>query len=61
MLEDGERVEADDAYIGEAPLYVKCPNSLTCPEEQAAIRRRIQGRHELMNRRLKHYDDYKLE
>ena len=24
-LEDGERVEADDGYLGEAPKYVKCP------------------------------------
>ena len=27
FLEDGERVEADDGYIGEAPDKVKCPAS----------------------------------
>ena len=25
-LEDFERVEADDGYIGEAPMYVSCPS-----------------------------------
>ena len=25
FLENGERVEADDGYIGEAPKYIKCP------------------------------------
>ena len=28
-LEPGERVEADDGYVGEAPLRVKCPKSMT--------------------------------
>jgi hypothetical protein len=27
MLEEGERVEADDGYVGEAPRHVKCPKS----------------------------------
>ena len=26
-LEEGERVEANDGYVGEAPRYVKCPKS----------------------------------
>ena len=30
MLEEGEQVEADNGYIGEAPTYVKCPASPEC-------------------------------
>ena len=25
FLDEGERVEADDGYVGEAPMYIKCP------------------------------------
>ena len=32
-LEDGERVEADDGYIGKALTYVKCPKCFTNPRE----------------------------
>ena len=28
-LEPGERVEADDGYLGKAPLQIKCLKSLT--------------------------------
>ena len=28
MLEDGERVEVDDGYLGEAPRYVLCPKAI---------------------------------
>ena len=27
FLEENERVDADDGYLGEAPLKVKCPNA----------------------------------
>lgn len=36
-LEPGERVEADDGYVGEAPLRVKCPKSMTEPAEKEAM------------------------
>ena len=29
MLENGERVEADAGYVGEAPTYVICPKAIT--------------------------------
>ena len=44
-LEEGERVEADDGYNGEAPHYVKCPRSIVSwrdTEEQQSIVRRQQ-------------------
>jgi hypothetical protein len=30
-LDPGERVEADDGYVGEAPRHVKCPMSFANP------------------------------
>ena len=32
-IEYGERVEADDGYLGEAPEFIKCPASFTNPKE----------------------------
>jgi hypothetical protein len=32
-LDQDERFEADDGYIGDAPYKVKCPASLTNPDE----------------------------
>ena len=31
-LEPAERVEADDGYIGEHPLHIKCPAGFANPE-----------------------------
>ena len=36
-LDQDERVEADDGYIGDAPYKVKCPASLTNPDESQAM------------------------
>ena len=36
-LDQDERVEADDGYIGNAPYKVKCPASLTNPDETQAM------------------------
>ncbi len=33
-LDTFECVEADDGYIGEAPLRVYCPGCVTCPREK---------------------------
>ena len=52
-LEPGERVAADAIYGGEAPRYVSCPNSIMFREEDEARHKRIEGRHELMNKHLK--------
>ena len=37
FLEPFERVEADDGYLGEAPLKVRCPKCITVPEERKAM------------------------
>ena len=42
-LDEFERVEADDGYIGEAPLRVKCPACVTIPEEQKKTMKRVQS------------------
>ena len=41
-LEPGEQMEADDGYIGEAPLLVKCPNQKR--------KRRWQSRYKLVTK-----------
>lgn len=50
FLEEHERVEADDGYIGEAPLHVKCPKSFTFDAQMAAMARRLASRHETVNK-----------
>jgi hypothetical protein len=54
MLERGERVEADQGYIGECPEKVKVPkNHVTVDPERGEIKARLGRRHESVNRRLK--------
>ena len=55
-LEDGERVEADDGYRGDAPEFVKCPSSVTVPEDQMRMRGRVRMRHESVNKRLRSFN-----
>jgi hypothetical protein len=38
---EGERVEADDGYIGEAPQYVKCPKCFANPNETEHMQQRV--------------------
>ncbi len=40
-LDEFERVEADDGYIGEAPRKVKCPGCVVCQIRQRIKRCRI--------------------
>lgn len=54
-LEDGERVEADDGYIGEAPTYVKCPKCFTNPRETLFMQQRVRNRQETVNKRFKNW------
>lgn len=54
-LDEGQRVEADDGYVGEAPEHVKCPRSIghhTITESMQALVRR---RHETINKRFKQW------
>ena len=55
-LDKFERVEADEGYIGEAPLKVKCPGCPSNPTEHQSLQKRVQGRHESMNGRLKNWE-----
>ena len=43
QLDEGERVEADDIYGGEAPAYVKWPSGFTRPQEEKEMRKRVDG------------------
>jgi DDE superfamily endonuclease len=52
-LDRGERVEADDGYIGEAPEYVKCPMSFSNPIETRKMQQQVRSRQETVNARFK--------
>lgn len=54
-LDDNERVEADDGYIGEAPCHVKCPKCFTNPRETEAMQARVRMRQETVNTRFKNW------
>ena len=56
FLDDFERVEADNGYEGDSPFRCKIPKAvLSRPSEADAFQRRVQGRHETINARLKAY------
>ena len=48
FLEDGERVEADDRYLGEHPRHVKCPGGFCNPPETEFMQKRVRNRHETL-------------
>jgi DDE superfamily endonuclease len=52
-LDAGERVEADDGYVGETPQYVKCPKSFTNPKENEQMQKLVRSRQETVNARFK--------
>ena len=55
-LEEGELVEVDDGYVGDAPEHVKCPASFVNPEEIVLyMQQRIRNRQEAVNKRLKNW------
>jgi hypothetical protein len=55
MLEDGERVEADAIYIGLTPEYIRCVGAIGRAENQDEMSKSVEGRHETLNKRLKHF------
>lgn len=55
QLEEGERVEADDGYIGECPRFCKCPGGFHGRLDQERMRGRVRMRHETVNKRLKQF------
>lgn len=54
-LQDSERVEADDGYLGEAPTHIKCPKSFCNPKETEFMQQRVRNRHETVNKRFKQF------
>lgn len=52
-LDDGERCEADDGYLGEAPQFIKCPACVTNESEREELQQRVRSRHETVNNRFK--------
>ncbi len=54
-LDPFERVEADDGYLGEAPLRVKCPACITVPAEKQQMMKRVRSRQETINKRFKQW------
>jgi len=55
MLDEGERMEADDGYAGEAPKYIKCPGSFTNDAAKLSMQQRVRSRHETVNKRFKQW------
>jgi hypothetical protein len=54
-LDEGERVEADDGYRGEAPRYIKCPASIGSVAQMEAQAAFVRRRHETINKRFKQW------
>ena len=56
QLEDDERVEADDGYIGNCPHHCKCPKLMAHREDQKRMKARLRMRHETVNERFKNFN-----
>jgi len=54
-LDLNERVEADDGYRGGDPEYCKTPSGVFHDRERQAARRRVMGRQETVNKKLKEW------
>ncbi len=54
LLEPGERVEADNSYVGRADK-VKCPNNNCNPPKNLGMQSTARSRHETFNGRLKNW------
>ena len=52
-LDKNERVEADNGYLSLDPEYIKCAMGLHHPDENEQMRKRVMGRQETINKRLK--------
>lgn len=52
-LDNGERVEADDGYVGEHPMHIKCPKGFANGEETLYMQQRVRSRQETINNNLK--------
>lgn len=52
QLSEGERVEADDGYVGESPRHIKIPDPSN-NDEVEQMRSTVRKRHETVNWRFK--------
>ena len=59
-LEHGERVEADDGYVGDHPLYVKFPAGFANPKSNEFMQTRVRSRQETVNKKFKHFEILKV-
>ena len=55
-LDIGERVEADDGYVGDAPDKIKCPMSVANPAENEDMQNRFRSRQETVNKCFKQWE-----
>jgi hypothetical protein len=57
LLDENERVEADDGYVGEDPTFIKVPKSVVHQhdEKQLLVRGRVRRQHESANKRIKQF------
>ena len=53
QLDPFEPVEADNGYIGEAALKVKCPACITIPGNKKTMMNRVQARQKTIDKRFK--------
>ena len=58
MLDPKERVEADDALVGEDPTNAKIPGSSVHDQDERILRTRgvVRRRHETVNKRMKQFE-----
>jgi len=54
-LDENERMEADDGFIGECPKHCKCPGSFVADETKLWMQNRVRSRHETVNKRMKQF------
>ena len=54
-LDINERVEADDGYLAGDPHVCKTPYSVFHPKEKSGMRRRVMGRQEALNKKLREW------
>ena len=55
QLDEVERIEADDGYVGEAPRHVKCPKSMSNREDTELQQSLVRRRQETINKRFKQF------
>jgi hypothetical protein len=55
LTKERERVEADDGYVGEAPVYVRCQKCSTNPEANRKMQQRMRTHHKTVKKCFKQW------